>query len=53
MCSESGKQGLSLSGFVEDMIADVPYYVMKSGNLNIPWLTFLSHYLEGNNVWKE
>ena len=45
--SESCKKGLSLSGFVEDFIGDVPYYVMKSGNLNIPWLTFLTHYLEG------
>ena len=46
MDSDGGIRGLELTGFKEEIIGDVTYYVMKAGNLNIPWLTLLSQTLE-------
>ena len=38
-------RGLELSGFKEETIQDVVYYIMKPGNLNKAWLTVLVNIL--------
>ena len=45
MNSDGSVRGLELSGFKEETIQDVVYYVMKPGNLNKAWLTVLINIL--------
>lgn len=51
MDSDGSIRGLELSGFKEETIQDVVYYIMKPGNLNKPWLTVLVNILTRTIRW--
>lgn len=44
--SEDGGRALSLSGFKIETISGVSYYVLKPGNVNMPWLNYLVNALK-------
>lgn len=45
-CRKSGREAMEITGFRLEMEGDVEYYVMKAGNLNIPWLRILTRELQ-------
>lgn len=44
--SKDGVRALSLSGFKIETISGVSYYVLKPGNVNMPWLNYLVNALK-------
>ena len=45
-CRKSGREAMGITGFRLEGEGDVEYYVMKAGNLNIPWLRILTRELK-------
>ena len=39
--SKDGARALSLAGFKVETAGGVSYYVLKPGNVNLPWLNYL------------
>lgn len=39
--SKDGVRALRLAGFDVETVAGVSYYVLKPGNVNLPWLNYL------------
>lgn len=44
---DGGEAALEVAGFRRERVGEEECYVMRPGNLNIPWLTVLERKLEG------
>lgn len=47
---EAGTRALLLSGFKIETVSDISYFVLKPGNMNVPWLNLLLSTLRRRNA---
>lgn len=47
---EAGTRALLLSGFKIEAVSDISYFVLKPGNMNVPWLNLLLSTLRRRNA---